>query len=340
MLGDAAAATPQVRYSVARLLPGLTLLVASGALLSGCNGATSMPQPGTASALGQSAASALPAKFSRNVVYVSDQLEKAIVAFPASEHAKNPAPLETLSLGVIPEGIWVDRNGILYAALFASDPSQFGKVEEFQPGASQPFLTITDGIGEPSNIVVDHKGTVYVDQVNDLSVQILEYPAGQTSPSKTLSITEKGEPEAGQMTLDQHGDLYVHTFFVDNPPSKVYEFKKGSSTPVALGLSGLGDTSELSSDKVGNLYVSDAKADISVYAPGQTTATREIAPPPNNIFAAFVTTRSGKLYVAQGEAGYDEASLLEYAVGGSQPVNTLSGYLQAPLVPALRAAAF
>jgi hypothetical protein len=325
-----------------RLLPsGVAAMIVSAAVLSGCNGGAPMPQPGpgAASALGPQT-KAVPAKFPRNAVYVSDQLEKAIVAFPASEHANNPAPLETLSLGVIPEGVWVDRDGILYVGLFASNGSQFGSVEEFKPGATQPFLTITKGIGEPSFMVVDHKGTLYVDQTFDTSVEILEYHKGQTSPFKTLSITEKGEGAGGPMTFDSHGNLYVHTFFLDNPPSKVYKFAPGSSTPQDLGLSGLGQGTGLSSDKAGNLYVADANFGISVYAPGHTTATREIMPPANNIFDDFITTRSGKLYAAQGAAGYDEPSLLEYAVGGYQPVNVLSGYLQAPFIPALRAASF
>jgi hypothetical protein len=323
-----------------RLLPGAAAaIIVSVGVLSGCNGATPMPQSGAVSPLSPQT-KAVPAKFSRSAVYVSDQLEKAIVAFPASEHANNPAPLETLSLGVITEGIWVDRDGILYAGLFASNGSQFGSVEEFKPGATQPFLTITNGIGEPSFMVVDHKGNLYVDQTFDASVEILEYHKGQTSPFKTLSITEKGEGAGGPMTLDSHGSLYVHTFFIDNPPSKVYKFAPGTSTPQDLGLSGLGDITGLSSDKAGNLYVADANFGISVFAPGQTTPTREIMPPAGNIFDDFVTTRTGKLYAAQGAAGYDEPSLLEYAVGGSQPVNTLSGYLQAPLIPALRAAAF
>jgi hypothetical protein len=142
------------------------------------------------------------------------------------------------------------------------------------------------------------------------------------------------------MTLDNHGNLYVHTLFLDSAPSHVYEFKKGSTTAQDLGLSGLGNTTELSSDKLGNLYVSDANFGISVYAPGQTTPTREITLPSSEIFDDYVTTRGGKLYAAQGADGFDVPSLLEYAVGGYQPVNVLSGYFQAPLVPALRAAAF
>jgi sugar lactone lactonase YvrE len=274
----------------------------------------------------------------RNLVYVSDQLQKTIAAFPASEHAPNPAPAQTLSVGVIPEGVWVDRAGIVYVALSHSGSSQFGKVEEFKPGASSPFLTITDGIGSPSFLVVDRTGTLYVDQSFDRSVQILEYPAGKTSPSLTLSIAEKGEGFGGGMTLDAHRNLYVHTSFIDNQPSRVYRFAPGSSTPHDLQLSGLGATTGLASDASGNLYVSDANGGISVFAPRQTSASREITPPANDSFGDFLATRSGELYVAQGQNA--SASLLEYAAGGAAPVNVLSGHLQAPLVPALRAAAF
>ncbi|MBV8198961.1 MAG: hypothetical protein JO263_12585, partial [Candidatus Eremiobacteraeota bacterium] len=248
-------------------------------------------------------------------------------------------PVRTIALGVIPEGVWVDRNDILYVGLSGPFDTQPGSVEEFKPGTSTPFRTITKGIGSPSFLVVDTNGTLYVDQTYDLSVQILEYPAGQTSPAKTLSITEKGEGEGGPMTLDARGNLYVHTSFIDNQPSRVYRFAPGKTTPENLQLNGLGATTGLTSDEFGNLYVSDAKGGISVYAPGQRNATREIQPPSNGYFDGFVATRSGKLYVGQGESP-SEASLLEYAVGGSQPVNVLSGHLQAPLIPALRAAAF
>ncbi|HYL26360.1 MAG TPA: hypothetical protein VEW74_00930 [Candidatus Nitrosotalea sp.] len=322
-----------------RLLIGAILTFAlSGGVLAGCASGGSSLQPSAATAPSQSGA--LPdAAGARSLVYVSDQLQKSVLAFPASEHAKNPAPSETLDLGVIPEGVWVDRAGILYVALFPKDPSQFGKIEEFKPGMTSPFRTITDGIGAPSFLVVDQKGTLYVDQTYDLSVQILEYPAGKTSPSVTFQITEKGEGFGGPMTLDAHGNLYVHTFFIDNPPSKVYRFQRGQTKPQDLQLSGLGDATGLTSDKFGNLYVADAKGGISVYASGQQSPNREILPPSNSLFGDFVATRSGKLYVAQGESP-SAASLLEYALGGAQPVNVLSGHLRAPLVPALQAAAF
>ncbi|MBV9056569.1 MAG: hypothetical protein JO351_08025 [Candidatus Eremiobacteraeota bacterium] len=314
------------------------VLALSSNVLSGCGSSPSLPQPNS---VGTSirAESGPVAPRVRNLVYVSDQLQKAVLAFPAGERAKNPPPVQTLNLDVIPEGVWVDRNGVLYVGLFAQSPSQVAEVEEFRPGASSPFLTITKGIGEPSFLLVDQKGTLYVDQTHDLSVEVLEYPAGKTAPSTTLAITEKGEGVGGGMTVDAKGNLYIHTSFLDNEPSHVYRFAPGETTPQDLHLNGLGLTTGLTGDGSGNLYVSDAKGGISVYAAGQTSPSREILPPSNGYFDDFVATRGGKLYVAQGEGG-SAASLLEYAAGGTQPVNVLSGYLQAPLVPALRAAAF
>jgi hypothetical protein len=79
---------------------------------------------------------------------------------------------------------------------------------------------------------------------------------------------------------------------------------------------------------------------IGVYPPGHTQAARTITGPPSTYFANFVATRSGKLYVAQENPEPSASSLLEYAVGGSTPVNVLSGHLQAPFSAALRAAGF
>lgn len=317
------------------LIAGVVPLIS----LAGCGGAGTTVTPTGPNTSVRSAPAIAPDRL-QNLVCVSDQLQKAVLAFPASERAQNPPPKKTLNFGVITEGVWVDRNGILYVALSGQTPSQVGKVEEFKPGAKSPFITITSGISVPQFLVVDAKGTLYVDQSFGLSVQILEYPAGKTSPQTTLQITEKGEGLAGGLTLDASGNLYVHTFFLDNPPSRVYRFASGQTTGQDLQLKGLGDTTGLASDANGNLYASDSAGGISVYAPGQTTASRSISPAPSQYFDDFVATRSGKLYVAQGEGGFSQASLLEYAVGGSQPVNVLSGHLQGPLTAALRAAAF
>jgi sugar lactone lactonase YvrE len=308
-------------------------------LLSGCGGTGSPPNPSQPTGFVQSAKAVGPDGV-RNLVYVSDQLQKAVLAFPAGERAMNPSPVQTLNLGVIPEGVWVDRSGVLYVALSGESPSQNGKIEEFEPGTTTPFVTITDGISVPQSLVVDAEGTLYVDQIFDTSVQILEYPAGKTSPATTLQITDKGEPVAGGLTLDDRDNIYVHVFFIDDPPSRVFRFRAGKTVARDLQLIGLGNATGLTSDANGNLYVADSAAGISVYAPGQRQPARKIAPPPSNSFAGFVATRNGKLYVAQENPDPSGSSLLEYAAGGSQPVNVLSGHLQAPVDAALKSAAF
>ncbi len=317
--------------------PAFAALVLSS--LSGCAGAGTPGMP-TAGVLAPASSGNAAAPRSQRLVYVSDQLQKSVLAFPAGERARDPEPAMTISFGVIPEGVWVDRHGILYVALSGQTPSQAGKVEEFKPGATTPFRTITDGISVPQSLVVGADGTLYVDQIFDLSVEILEYPAGKTSPAKTLEITDKGEPAAGGLTLDAAGDVYVHVLFIDDPPSRVFRFAAGGTTGADLHLHGLGNATGLTGDSSGNLYVADAAAGIAVYAPGQTKPNRKIAAPPNDDFAQFVATRDGALYVAQENPQPSSSSLLEYAPGGRRPANELSGHLQAPVSAALQAAAF
>jgi sugar lactone lactonase YvrE len=323
--------------------PVSTTLVLAALLmtaLAGCSGAGSTVSPSGGGESTRTAPMSTQPAGARGLVYVSDQLQKSVLAFPAGKHANNPAPALTISLGVITQGVWVDRHGILYVGLSGQFGTQSGSVEEFKPGQTVPFRTITDGISQPQSLLVDGKGTLYVDQIFDTSVEILEYSAGRTSPSKILSISDKGEPAAGEMTLDTSGNLYVHTFFIDDPPSRVFRFAPGQTVARDLRLQGLGNLTGLSGDARGNLYVADSAAGISVYAPGQTKPTRKIAPPPNVYLAGFVATRAGELYVANENPSPSASSLLEYAVGGAEPVNALSGHLQAPVSAALEAAAF
>lgn len=142
------------------------------------------------------------------------------------------------------------------------------------------------------------------------------------------------------MTLDDSGNIYVHTFFLDDTRSHVFRFAAGTTIAKDLHLDGLGRVTGLTSDSSGNLYVAVLDGVIAVYPPGQTRPSRKITVPPSDYFANFVATRGGKLYVAQENPEPSNSSLLEYAGGGSKPVNVLSGYLQAPFSVALRAAAF
>jgi hypothetical protein len=322
--------------------PPLRLLLSfvGVAVLSGCSGSAAgvvAGAPVTAQSIAFSDASD---STHANVLYVSDQLQKAVLGFPAGLRAGNPAPSVTIPLGVIPQGIWVDRAGILYVAVSNSSPTQPGAVEEFRPGATAPFRTVTDGITVPQAVIVDHAGNMYVSQVFDTAVQVVEYPAGSTSPGQVYSITDKGEPEAGNMTFDRQGNLYVDTLFIDDPPARVFEIVPGSSTPHALALRDRGEHVGIASNERGVLYVADAENGIALYPFGKTSPTRKIVPPENAQFALFVATRAGALYVPNEGLQPDASSLIEYRGPTRHPANVLSGHLQAPFSAALRAAAF
>lgn len=320
--------------------PLLWLALIGTIAATGCATSASGPMTPTIRSAAQGALTDAPTQF-RNVLYVSDQLDKAVLAYPSSEKLNNPSPVETIQFNVIPEGLWVDRAGILYAALSDQLPSQPGEVQEFKPGQTSPFVTITDGIGRPENLTVGSDGTLYVDQENGLSVEILEYLPGKTSPSKTLSVSGKGQPNAGGMTLDSHGNLYVSAAFADGPRHVlVYRFAPNQTIGKNLHLRDTGVGQGLASDAQGNLYVGGPNQGISVYGPGQTEPNRIIHAPSGQVDGLFTVTRSGQLYVTSYSPSNDPVEVLEYATGGSQPVNIVSSGLKAPHSTALRAAAF
>ncbi len=91
----------------------------------------------------------------RDVLYVSDYANDDVLAFDASPRAKNRQPLLTIPVGAHPNGLWVDRHGVLYVAAYES-------VLEFKPGATAPFRTITAGVTGAVAVTVDTGGTLYV----------------------------------------------------------------------------------------------------------------------------------------------------------------------------------
>lgn len=87
-------------------------------VVAGCSGSGATMAP-----VAQRANVGLP-NGALNLVYVADQLQKAVLAFPAGERAQNPPPVQTISFsGVYPEGVWVDRQANLYVALSAQGRS-------------------------------------------------------------------------------------------------------------------------------------------------------------------------------------------------------------------------
>jgi hypothetical protein len=251
-------------------------------------------------------------------LYVSDYLNGEILAFPASEHAANAPPLQTIDLhGATPQGLWVDRTGTLYAVVNTS-------VEAFHPGAATPFLTITQGLEHPVSVAVDANLTVYVNDEERTSLAILEYPEGSTSPALDIPLSVAGTSFsfAGGLALDRAGNLYVSAFFYPKPPAHVYRIPPGSTTATDLGLSDVGNSAGLGVDGHGNLFVGDQESNIGVYPPGATSPARTITV--GSIGSPlFAVTASGALYVPFQR--YNSGSVEEFAPRAGSPSNVLTG---------------
>jgi len=93
-------------------------------------------------------------------------------------------------------------------------------------GNPAPIGQITDGISGPDGLFVDSHGTLYV--CNFGAGTVTEYPAGQTSPSKTLT----GTVGPKYVTAGRDGTVYVSDFD-SGSNGKVYEYAGGSTTPTA-----------------------------------------------------------------------------------------------------------
>lgn len=300
-----------------------------GALLfmaAGCGGTTdrvaAMPQP-------LATIPQRPAVSPRDRLYVSDTLLDEILVFPARETAGNAPPIATISLNNEPQGVWADQKGVLYAVVGKS-------IEEFKPGAATPFVTLTNGLKNPIGVAVDKERTVYVSDEEQTNLAILEYPHGATSPARTILLTVPNTifTFAGGLAFDPKGDLYATVFFYNVPPAHVYRIERGTSKAVDLNLEDVGNEAGLAADAAGNIYVSNEEGGINVFAPGETAPSRTISVGTQGPYL-FAVSRSGELYVPY--QFHETNTLLEYAAGGTAPVNTLSGSFEQPVGAALAA---
>ena len=136
------------------------------------------------------------------------------------------------------------------------------------------------------------------------------------------------------MTFDPSGNLLVAAdFFTQSNPlamGRVYEFAPGATKPVDLGLKGIGETCQMGVgvDGSGNLFVGSFKrtiAEIAVFGPGQTSPSRKITKGLTDP-RLFSVDSAGRLYVPNYASPQQPqlANVVEFAPGGSTPVNKIS----------------
>jgi hypothetical protein len=127
-----------------------------------------------------------------SLVYVADQANNLVWVFnaPAAAPAVSPSgttspivvkPIRSIPTGISPVGLTVDSIGNLYVAnLFDND------VQEFAPGSSTPFRTLSAGLAGPVDVKVSLSGAVYVTNLSgnpgNSNSNVVIYPPNSTTP--------------------------------------------------------------------------------------------------------------------------------------------------------------
>jgi sugar lactone lactonase YvrE len=229
---------------------------------------------------------------------------------------KNPQLLQTISNGTgRPIGLWVDKKGDLWVA---NESDKYpASVTAFKPGASSPFLTITDVNGQPGSVAVDKAGNVWVNESVEDEGIVQEFAPGATTPEQTLDTGVGGYAfDPGSMAFDPKGDLVVAESA--KLQVQIVELAVGSKqfTPLDLDLTNI-EGPGMGIDKAGNIYVGNASgATVSVFPAGQSEPSRLI----QNVGAYGLTwvTPQGAVYQSNGES-----SVIEIAPGSNTPTHTL-----------------
>jgi hypothetical protein len=124
-----------------------------------------------------------------------------------------------------------------------------------------PVGSITQGVSGPAGIAIDKAGTLYVP--NRTSASLTVYPAGQSSPSLTIT---NGLPVPGYAAVDPKGNLWVSN---SEAPGNVVEYAKGGSTPIRTLTKGVSYPQGLAFDSRGDLLVVNAGlGSVAVFPPG------------------------------------------------------------------------
>jgi hypothetical protein len=288
-------------------------LLIAALFAAGCAGSNS---PGSEFQLAPSSATAPLAKHSQSKLYVTNYNGGVLVYSTGS----SPQLLQTINDGVPrPYGAWVDKSGILYVVNLA-DNSGGPTLSEFKPGATAPFLQITNNIPYFGVVAVDAKKNLYVSGLLESykSSYVEVFTPGKTLPSQTLEIPTQGtESRSESLTFDQNGNLLVGIAALPKRYTSVLRLNGSSGQFTSLGLhSVLGGLA--TADAAGDLFTGGDNRKISVFAPGATKPTRTISIPGYKLIVALAAAADGTLYVAASPYVY------VYAPGAHKPSTTIN----------------
>ena len=296
-----------------------TALFVSLVLLAGCAQSAAPPaqtSPRTALVPGSSDLSRRPtpnALPSWNVLYVSDILDGRVDLYPLD--VPDPSPIGEITTDItVPAGMAIDSAHRLYVANNTLKPITAhvkglpSMVPVFPAGSATPSRVYFHGVFHPTDVVVGHDGTVYVDDFGD--GVIAEYPKGSRAPSLEFSAPAG---TAFGVALDAADDLYVSCTTVN----AVYKFAPRSTHGTNLGLALGGEPHGMAFDSAGDLVVAVSTAPgsgstIDVFPPGKTKPSNQIAGTFQPFMIAFDKSKS-HLYVADFGSGNHDGGVFEFA---------------------------
>jgi hypothetical protein len=194
------------------------------------------------------------------VLFVADPDDNQVLMYDPSQ--KNPKPEGSITAGVdYAVAIAVDQKSAVYVANLMGGSTNKGSITIYKAGATNPSLTITEGLVNPYSVAVDSKGNLFVTNLDSNS--IVGYRAGAKSPFETIDFSSYGQ--AGGLATDQKNNLWIANGFGD----QVDEIPAGSATPQNTGLSGLNGPGDVSVGQENTLFASNFSGGaVSVYRDG------------------------------------------------------------------------
>jgi len=285
-----------------------TVALATGAILTGYGSAGSAAPLSMNSAV-HSTASESTRGGVQKTLFIAD-VDSNVLLYSSDIKQNNPPLLGQITQGVTRSvAVAVDRRNTLYVVNFGGNSPS---IAEYKQGTTSPFKTLTNGLRAPEDIVVDRELNVYVVD----SGSVLVYARGASSPSRVIPISSSF---TGGLALATNGDLLVATFDTEHQSGAVYSIAPGSSQAHNLNLQSVPGPS-LGTDGAGYIYVGGHSGDISVYAPGSTTASRFINANADGFYTNMDVLPNGTIYWPN----YDDRTMYEFSPGASGPANVFT----------------
>ena len=255
----------------------------------------------------------------KSLVFVSDQIESAVNVYQTAKLKQNPAPIATIHAAHgCPYNLAMNKHG----TLFVADNCGGNDVEEYAKGKTTMKTSITTGISNPLGVAIDAAGTLYV---SNYPASITVYPAGSTSPSKT--ITGGGMMNPFGLTVDLAGNVYIADFGAKG----VFELPAGGSSVTNLALVGLQAPIGVAVDNIqGLLWVTDESGNtINVYQLGGSKNPVKTLPGNGSPYAISLQNRGRpRLEVVESDVSTD--AVYAYKLHDTVPYATLTNGIQLP----------